>query len=54
MESGDYRPTEQSYAVFKELSAKLDKELKRLEQALAVDVVAFNKQLAAARLEPIK
>jgi photosystem II stability/assembly factor-like uncharacterized protein len=54
VESGDYRPTDQSYAVFKELSARLDKELARLETVMKGDVAAFNKQLAAARLDPIK
>ena len=31
VESGDYKPTDQSYAVFKELSARLDQQLARLE-----------------------
>ena len=31
VESGDYKPTDQSYAVFKDLSAQLDQQLARLE-----------------------
>jgi photosystem II stability/assembly factor-like uncharacterized protein len=54
VESGDHKPTDQSYAVFKELSARLDAELARLGIAIKRDVVAFNKRLAAARLDPIK
>ena len=53
VESGDYKPTDQSYAVFKELSARLDRELARMHAAVDTDVAAFNRQLAAAKLEPI-
>ena len=31
VESGDYKPTDQSYAVFKDLSARLDKQLAQLD-----------------------
>jgi photosystem II stability/assembly factor-like uncharacterized protein len=41
--SADAAPTEQSYAVFDELKAKIDAELKTLERVLAEDVPAFNK-----------
>jgi photosystem II stability/assembly factor-like uncharacterized protein len=54
VESGDARPTDQSYVVFKELSARLDKEMARLESIAAADLAAFNKQLTAAGLEPVK
>lgn len=54
VESGDYKPTAQSYAVFKELSARLDKELSRLDALVKTDVAAFNKQLTGARLEAVK
>jgi photosystem II stability/assembly factor-like uncharacterized protein len=53
VESGDSRPTAQSYEVFKELSGRLDKELARLDALVKGDLAAFNKQLNAARLEPI-
>jgi photosystem II stability/assembly factor-like uncharacterized protein len=54
VESGEYKPTDQSYAVFKELSARLDKELARLEALVKTDVAAINKLLAAAKLPPIE
>jgi hypothetical protein len=54
VESGDYRPTTQSYDVFKELSGRLDREMTRLDALVTRDLAAFNKQLGAARLEPIK
>jgi photosystem II stability/assembly factor-like uncharacterized protein len=53
VESGDYKPTDQSYAVFKELSGRLDKEFARLESILNTDVAAFNTLLAGAKLPPI-
>ena len=37
VESGDAKPTDQSYAVFKDLSARLDKELARLEAVVKAD-----------------
>ena len=54
VESGDYKPTDQSYAVFKELAARLDRELGRLEATIKTELAAFNKRLAAARLDPVK
>ncbi len=53
VEGGDAKPTAQSYEVFKELSARLDKELARLDAALRTDVEAFNKLLRGKRLEPV-
>jgi hypothetical protein len=53
VESGDYRPTDQAYAVFKELSGRLDKELARLETLVKTEVPAFNARLSAASLSPI-
>jgi hypothetical protein len=54
VESGDYRPTAQAQAVFKELSGRLDKQLSRLDGVVKTDVAAFNRQLAGAGLEPVK
>jgi hypothetical protein len=54
VESGDYRPTDQSIAVFKELSARLDAQLGRLDALVKSDIPAFNRQLTAAGLDPIK
>ena len=54
VDSGDGRPTEQSYAVFKELGARLDAELARLDALTKTDLVAFNKLLAGRRIEGVK
>ena len=54
VESGDARPTDQSYAVFKDLSAQLDAQLARLDAIMKTDVPAFNTQLQAKGLAPIK
>ncbi len=54
VESGDYRPTDQSYAVFKELSGRLDKELSRLDALVKGELATLNKALEAARLAPVK
>jgi photosystem II stability/assembly factor-like uncharacterized protein len=54
VEGGDAKPTAQSYAVFKELSARLDKELARLDAIVKTDVASFNKQLPAWKLDAIK
>ena len=54
VESGDYRPTDQSYPVFKELSGRLDNELARLEAVVKTDVAAFNTALTRAGLAPLK
>ena len=53
VEFGDVRPTDQAQAIFKDLSARLDKELARLEAAVKTDVVRFNQLLTAQKLEPI-
>jgi photosystem II stability/assembly factor-like uncharacterized protein len=54
VESGDARPTDQAYEVFRELSARLDKELGRLDSLVNTDLAAINKVLADQKLEPIK
>jgi hypothetical protein len=54
VEGGDARPTDQSYAVFKDLSARLDAEVARLESLVSTDLAAFNQRLAAAGLDPVK
>jgi fumarate hydratase class II len=41
--SADAAPTAQSYAVYEDLSAKIDKELQALKGALDTDVPAFVK-----------
>jgi photosystem II stability/assembly factor-like uncharacterized protein len=54
VEAGDARPTDQSYAVFKELSGRLDKEVARIDAAVRVDVEGFNRLLRGRKLEPVK
>jgi transketolase len=54
VESGDFKPTEQSYTVFKELSAQLEKQLGRVDALIETDVDAFNKQIVRKKLDPIK
>jgi len=53
VEVGDYKPTDQSYLVFKDLSAQLDKQLARLDALLKTDVAAFNIQIARKKLPPV-
>ena len=54
VESGDFKPTDQVHAVFKDLSARLDAQLARLDALIKGDVAAFNKQLAAKSLQVVK
>jgi len=54
VETGDARPTNASYQVFKELSAELDAQLARLGTIRAADLAEFNKTLVFWKLEPIK
>jgi hypothetical protein len=53
VESGDYRPTDQSYAVFKELTSQLETHLGRLDVLLRSDVEAFNKLIVRKKLPPV-
>ena len=53
VESGDFRPTDQARAVFKQLSARLAGELARLEALVTTDLAAFNERLTKARLKPV-
>jgi hypothetical protein len=53
VDTGDGRPTDQSVAVFKDLSAQLDAQLARLDALLETDVPAFNKALAGTKLQPV-
>ena len=49
----DTKPTDQTYAAFKELSAELEVQLAKLKSALTTDLPAFNSQLSAANLQPV-
>jgi hypothetical protein len=54
VESGDNRPTSQAYTVFKALSARLDKELARLDAVVKSDVASLNNLLAKAGIDFVK
>jgi hypothetical protein len=54
VEGGDARPTDQSLAVFKELSDKLAEQLVQLDLTVTSDLTAFNRLLAGKSLEAIK
>ena len=54
VEEGEAAPTEQSYAVFADLSARLDRELMALDQALTSELPALNQKLAAAHLPAVE
>ncbi len=51
--SADARPTDQSYEVFKELSAKADQQLSRLKDILKKDLPDFNKLVKKAEIPAI-
>jgi len=53
VDSGDAKPTDQSYAVFKDLSVQLDRQLQRLDTLVQTDVAAFNKELARKKLATV-
>jgi hypothetical protein len=51
--SSDARPTDQSYEVFKELSAKADQQLTKLKDILKKDLPDFNKLVKKAEIPAI-
>jgi photosystem II stability/assembly factor-like uncharacterized protein len=53
VENGDNPPTDASYAVFKELSAELQKQLDAFAAIQRGDLANFNKALAAQKLAPV-
>ena len=53
IESADARPTDQTYAAFKELSDELVAQLDRLNQATTADVEAINSQLQRKKIAPL-
>ncbi len=54
IESGDGRPTEQSFVVFKELSAQIDEQRKRLDEVLSNDLTTFNRLLSERKVDPVR
>ena len=53
VDTGDFRPTDQSYAVFKELTARLAAQKRSLDTVFTRDVAAFNAMLARFRRQPV-
>ncbi len=53
VDTGDSRPADQDYAVFRELSARLSEILGRLDQVVASDLKQLNDQLIARKLKPV-
>ena len=53
IEGADAKPTDQTFAAFKELSGELQMELDKLNDALDKDVIAVNKLLAGKKIAPI-
>jgi hypothetical protein len=54
VDTGSSRPTDQEYAVFKELTGNLDAILARLGQVVNEDLARLNTGLTAAGLAPIR
>ncbi len=54
VENGSTRPTDQAYAVFKELSARVDKELARLDALVKTELPPLNAQLKQLKARPIE
>lgn len=54
VESGDNRPTNQAYTVFKELSGRLDKELARIDALVKNDVASLNNLLSKAGIDHVR
>jgi hypothetical protein len=54
VEGGDGKPTQQSYAVFTELSGRLDAELAKLDAVLKADLPPFNAEVAKKKIEAVK
>ena len=53
IEGADAKPTDQTYAAFKELSSELQAELDKLNDAMNKDLPAANKLLAGKKIAPI-
>ena len=50
---GDYRPTDQAEDVYKELSGKIDKVIKRFDALVKDDLIKLNTAIAEAKLGAI-
>jgi hypothetical protein len=54
VEDGEFAPTEQSYAVFTDLSSRLDRELAALDALLGKDLPSLNQKLESAHLPAVE
>ena len=54
VEGRDYRPTDQAVQVFKQLSARLDAQLKRLDGLVTNELAGFNRTLQGAGQDAVK
>jgi len=54
VEFGDYKPTDQSYVVFKDLSERLDKQLVQLDSIAKTDLAALNTMLVKKKIEAVR
>jgi photosystem II stability/assembly factor-like uncharacterized protein len=54
VEIGDNRPTDQSYAVFKDLSNRLDAQLAQLDEVVRKDLAALNTLLVKKKIGAVK
>ncbi len=53
VEGADAKPTAQSYTIFTDEKAVLDKYMTNLDSVLQTDLAAFNKTLAGHNLPPV-
>ena len=50
---GDYKPTDQAYTVFKELSGEISDQLEAFDELMKGKVVAFNEKASAANISAL-
>ena len=53
VETGDAKPTDGAYQVFKELSGELDRQLSSLRATLTNELAVLNRQLERAKIAPV-
>jgi hypothetical protein len=53
IESADHRPTDQTYEVFKELSAELEKQLQQMNTTVKAEVPRLNAALRREKVDPV-
>jgi photosystem II stability/assembly factor-like uncharacterized protein len=54
VESGDGRPIESAATVFKELSARLDEQLAKMDKLVKAELAAVNREFVKKKVEPVK